>query len=562
MSDEEDHTAGAGESPNLRDDIRDLRERLERTARVRSRAGSGSGERPLRRTVDGAAAPVTEAGSPVDEGDGDDEDLRVLGHGPLGLGGTRVLGRGRGVGRGRPLPYARGLGSPSVGLTPTGRAAAVRRILERHGVRLSPPRGAGVGAGDGPARRVRMVSPDQFADGGGGGAMRSRKLIRRGPTSVQIPTRTVPAISPGQVMGEITPRGKPEKPDRKFVPGNGDIWNTRGDALSGVELMWEFKKLRMTFPVVCRYPACAKVTKVTMDDLWTNNYVVPGKILRRLGCRNCGLLYLVFGWGGDLEDSCTIQVQVQDDVVEDPHHLGFPAGFHSWRHLYWLLDCFLEQNRAWTREVSFDDWATCRSVQLRVIAVNPLPVWSRTARECVVSEQFPKLRVKGPAPTPSWPTLGSYSQSYCNETGSYLDHPRREGVLYHGLGTAVKWVDVGFDLFDDDSYLITGGLHQNQVPRKCEEFLPVYEEDVSLDRTPCYLFCSDTSSSSGAGASGYSPALSEGPESQSGEITHSGRLVFETFPVVSFDFLLFQYPDGCSQQHYGVDLFDLHRPCL
>ena len=57
-----------------------------------------------------------------------------------------------------------------------------------------------------------------------------------------------------------------------------------------------------------------------------------------------GLKYLIFAWGSETSDAATFQVLVMDQDVADPHKLGFPKAYHSWRHCYAVLVAWLEMN--------------------------------------------------------------------------------------------------------------------------------------------------------------------------------------------------------------------------
>ena len=61
------------------------------------------------------------------------------------------------------------------------------------------------------------------------------------------------------------------------------------------QLRQDFAVLRMTFPVRCKMRACATLTG-PCREVFQNNLLVPGVVLRRLHCDGCGLKYLVFSW--------------------------------------------------------------------------------------------------------------------------------------------------------------------------------------------------------------------------------------------------------------------------
>ena len=68
-----------------------------------------------------------------------------------------------------------------------------------------------------------------------------------------------------------------------------------GEEQTGEEMIREFIKLRMTFPVYCKFPIC-RLKVGQLVETWTNNYVVPQKIIRRLRCGFCSSKYLLFSW--------------------------------------------------------------------------------------------------------------------------------------------------------------------------------------------------------------------------------------------------------------------------
>ena len=91
----------------------------------------------------------------------------------------------------------------------------------------------------------------------------------------------------------------------------------------------QFKILRMTFPVRCKFKACASI-RGPCRELWTNMITVPGVLLRYMECGNCGLQFLVFPWGGSQRDNCCVQALVMS-TPDDRYLLGHPRGHFSWR---------------------------------------------------------------------------------------------------------------------------------------------------------------------------------------------------------------------------------------
>ena len=206
-------------------------------------------------------------------------------------------------------------------------------------------------------------------------------------------------------------------------------------------------------------------------------------------CENCGSGYLIFGWScggshGSFDDRCTVQAavpEIQGSEAQDPHKLGFPMGYHSWKHCLDILDFFLKKNWRWTTQLTFDDWAVCRTMMVRIIAVNEDPEWvSRDPANCIYSLADPMKIVFVKTLVPMWPPAGDYTQAYCQYLGRFIDNPRREGVHYHVVRPEA-WVDVGVDAFNDDAYFETGGLHQNRPPLYMSRFTEFYFEEARVD---------------------------------------------------------------------------------
>ena len=194
---------------------------------------------------------------------------------------------------------------------------------------------------------------------------------------------------------------------------------------------------------------------------------------------------LHLGWGGDLRDKCTVQVRVASDSDwTDPYKLDKPAGAWSWLHLHSLLSKFLSQNERWAEQLSYDQWAVCRSFELRIIAV--MEPGARRMEDIVFSRQVGGLPIRGSTPCPVYHRPDGYTQADCSFFGRGRDQPRKEGILYKNT-EAVHWTDVGLDTFEDLAYVSSGGRDQNKPPVQLEEFLEAYWDQSVLDSTPEYI---------------------------------------------------------------------------
>lgn len=373
----------------------------------------------------------------------------------------------------------------------TRRLAAVERIRRQRGYyRPSPPRGRG---------RSRSRSLSRSPD---------RSLHWVNPVTDEVET-----VVPRAGRGKFKP-GSLHTESRGATAGGGPVtistggarptmWETgaefrktRGLSSARVEgdmLLAEFRKLKMTAEIPCRSPYCRIHSGRDLRERWQVNWIIPGRLLRRMICDHCGLEYILFGAGGEFEDLSLIQVLVMSRPDYDMFDLGFPKGkslsfysdildfmrlllgFESWKHFWDVMMRFLSINRAWSRVLSFDDWATCRSTQLRVLGINPNGVHGvREVADCVTHSGMPETIKKGPAPDPQRPRVPErYSSSLMKIESELGDHPQRFGLFWYAR-ERTPWRDVGEDELGDEWYVGTGGAMQNQPPLCIADLIHIY----------------------------------------------------------------------------------------
>ena len=87
------------------------------------------------------------------------------------------------------------------------------------------------------------------------------------------------------------------------------------------------------------------------------------------------------------------------------------------------MDVFVKINKEWIEQVSIDNWAICQSVMLRVITVNPNPVWgAKDPDSYMVSCCVPGQYILGAAPVAQFPPPGPHTQEYCRYMGGWSDN--------------------------------------------------------------------------------------------------------------------------------------------
>ena len=201
----------------------------------------------------------------------------------------------------------------------------------------------------------------------------------------------------------------------------------------------------------CPHPVCATL-RGPLRELYQNNVLVPGVLIRRMLCESCGLKFIIFPHGNsqtETMDSCTVMALVMAQDVQDKYLLDLPHGYFSWRHCHSVLSAFLALNEPWTRQVS-TDWAVCRTMSVRIIAVRGDDEVRELDRS--VLAENPQRLIKGPVPIPQY--------------------PKRRGHLQAGIDIAAGFSgeyigprDLGLDMHRDWLYGITGGEEQNRAPR-------------------------------------------------------------------------------------------------
>ena len=270
----------------------------------------------------------------------------------LSLSRNHVLVRGHGIASpprhfsrdsipnlGRGLPYARGqsAGSPS-------RVAAVGRILRAHGLirtrqdQVAIPRndirgGGGTAAQSlGRGRGLGQLSPIKLIPGIGGRAsyvrrQESSKTPPRGRASYVLDR----SVTTGDQDGGGVAQGGGGSPAENVLEESSENVGAAGvspvlrdaaraspsedgsapDAASrsaqysplttGGRLWQEFQVLEMKFEVACRSPSCYAITGKHLIQRWQNNYVYPGRVLRRMYCAHCGSQFLILSFGLNIE---------------------------------------------------------------------------------------------------------------------------------------------------------------------------------------------------------------------------------------------------------------------
>ena len=90
--------------------------------------------------------------------------------------------------------------------------------------------------------------------------------------------------------GSLLPPGMQEiSSDNILTDVTLDTSGLPNDPISKADLhrMWmDFKRLRMTFVVRCKYQICS-ILSGPLQDVWQNNIVIRGVIMRRMQCMNC-----------------------------------------------------------------------------------------------------------------------------------------------------------------------------------------------------------------------------------------------------------------------------------
>ena len=323
-------------------------------------------------------------------------------------------------------------------------------------------------------------------------------------TSKIVRSRSIGVETPRKFPGELrSPRPKARK-----THGSCDR------SLSKIrdELADEFELLRPFYPVRCKFKVCA-VRYPSLEEVWCNNITVVG----RLGLTHCDVYYCLFSRPSaeevalpqlfsrvsDLQlgraipgqftclfscfsisficqDLATVQVLIHDNCqASDPNSIGFPSGFINWSHALSIFEAFLDMNPVWARIVSGDSWAMCRSVEMRIIAVQPLG--ERDPEKCVVTKHDPHRVVKGPGPVPQWEKRGRHLQR----------HIDRVGARYSARSPYVYTRDLGLDSHDDDPWRGCGGYHQNSPPPFVQS--PTDMFGVAIARPPVEIDSSELS---------------------------------------------------------------------
>ena len=161
--------------------------------------------------------------------------------------------------------------------------------------------------------------------------------------------------------------------------------------------------------------------------------------------------YLVVS--GPYDDELAVQVLIQDNSqASDPHSIGFPSGFINWSHALDVFEAFLRRNPCYCKDVSGDNWAMCRSVELRIIAIRePGP---RDKSKCVVARHDPDVILKGPSPVPKWEKRRGHYQEH-------LDKLADDALL---LPAPIVTRDLGLDSHDSGPWSGCGGYDQNAPP--------------------------------------------------------------------------------------------------
>ena len=154
----------------------------------------------------------------------------------------------------------------------------------------------------------------------------------------------------------------------------------------------------------------------------------------------------------------------------------------SWKHVVDLACFFLRINRSWGQQLSYDDWATCRTLMLRVIATRPDEA-VLDPEDRIFTRNGPKVLLFVRAPSASWPPVAEYGQEFLRFEGAWRDSPRRSGAYYHGEAGSgsTTWVDVGTDIFNDTNYIPTSGPFQNRPPPFMAPYAAHYWEDPPED---------------------------------------------------------------------------------
>ena len=120
-----------------------------------------------------------------------------------------------------------------------------------------------------------------------------------------------------------------------------------------------------------------------------------------------------------------------DKEDDDPYEIGFPRAHFSFRHVYSVLNAFLEMNLGWTKDVS-KTWSVCRTMLVRIIATREENFVYRHS-ECVVGQTQgdPLSILHGPVPVPIWSRRRGHTQSHINQVSNYIglyDGPRDLGL--------------------------------------------------------------------------------------------------------------------------------------
>ena len=158
---------------------------------------------------------------------------------------------------------------------------------------------------------------------------------------------------------------------------------------------------------------------------------------------------------------------MDDPELEDPHGLGFPAGFKGWPHVYSLLNKYLTTNEPWTKEVS-TSWEPCQSMLVSIIAVKYFSE-ERKPEDCVVKrcvkddchECVPQI-VKGPPPKPRWPARHGHTQCHVDEELARRSTPA--ATLLRAADSRNFVRDVGLDFHDDQKFEKWFTVRNNKPP--------------------------------------------------------------------------------------------------
>ena len=94
----------------------------------------------------------------------------------------------------------------------------------------------------------------------------------------------------------------------------------------GQGLLEEYRKLKMTGEVPCKFPWCFNRSGKHLTEVWQVNWLIPHKLLRRMVCDHCGLEFVLFSALGKYDDLSLIQVILKTDEAKDMWDLGFPKG--------------------------------------------------------------------------------------------------------------------------------------------------------------------------------------------------------------------------------------------